>query len=154
MLESNIEEEETSKSRKEKPSYFIFTSCSCSGRAFTHIFTRCEIMPLFIFSSLQVFVNYATAVYYTTGQDLIGTTFFRLVLPSWEDSLFGRSYWTDNAKTYNTHSREHERKLGIFRYHGWHLLTEDAAFLWKVKTRQIMFSWKSHSDSRRYFALY
>lgn len=39
MLESNIEEEETSKSRKEKPSYFIFTSCSCSGRAFTHIFT-------------------------------------------------------------------------------------------------------------------
>lgn len=79
-----------------------------------------------------------------------------LCFPAERIHVFGGSYWINNAKTY---SAKHtvERALVNFRYHlrhGQHLLTEDAAFLWKVKTRRITFSWKSHSDSRCYFALY
>lgn len=151
MLESNIEEEETSKSRKEKPSYFILLHVLVLEEPLhtsSHAVRSCLCLYSVQYTSICLLCNCGLLY------DLIGTTFFRLVLPSGEDSLFGRIYWTDNAKTYNTHSRGHERKLGIFRYHGRHLLTEDAAFLWKVKTRHVVFSWKSHSDSRRYFTLY
>lgn len=110
LLES-ILEEETSKTRKRKPSYFVFTSRSCSGRAFICI--CCEIMPLFIFSSLQVFVNYATAVKLVVFYDWSDSSpgpYRTNVLPTCASQLerihvFGGSCWIDNAKTYSAYTQ-------------------------------------------------
>lgn len=160
MLESNLEEEETFKSRKRKPSDLIFTSRSCSGRAFTYL----HMLWDHAFVSIQFLTSICQLCNCGQASGLLydGSGPFRSnLLPTCASQLrgfmFSEGVIKQTMPKHTTHSRKHVRKLVNLIYHlhhGQHLLSKDAAFLWKVKTRQIMFSWKSHSDSRCYFALY
>lgn len=110
LLESNLEEE-TSKSRKRKPSYFVCTSHCCSGRAFICI--CCEIMPLFIFSSLESICqlcNCGQASGLLRLVRLLSRTLSEqrssdLCFPAERIHFFGGSYLIDNAKTYSTNTQ-------------------------------------------------
>ncbi len=128
----------------------LFTSCSCSGGAFTHIFTCCEIMPLFIFSSLQVFVYYATAVYYTTLSEQLSSD---LCFPA-ERIHYSEGAIEQTMPKHTTHTEE-DTKGNLASSDIMDDICSQKMQPFYGRWKQfVVFSWKSHSDSRRYFALY
>ncbi len=149
MLESNREEEETSKSRKEKPSYFIYFMFLFWRSLYTHLHM--------LWDHAFVYIQFLTSICLLCNCGLLTTLSEQLS----SDLCFPaeRIHYSEGAieqtmPKHTTHTEE-DTKGNLASSDIMDDICSQKMQPFYGRWKQfVVFSWKSHSDSRRYFALY